>query len=862
MTDNEKKHTTDDGQTGAARSSGVQQRNGAVRTVRRPTAQSERNTETGKTAARQARPAGLQGERQPHRGTGAQETVRPARPVNRPQSSASTGGRQGAETGQGAVNRTAASAARHSGVQGRPSAVHRPAEASGATHGAGVRAETTGGKEQRTAAGKVSADRGTGAGSQGRRPVSASGAEQSRRTGGTAGQRPAVQRQAEKQSSGQMVRASQEAGRRDSAGGGTGSSGGGSLWMILGGIFLLALIVAAAIFFVMRKGESTSQETSGEVVETTAFDADVIQTDLYLDYSAFSSDGDTTLLNMKGMTREQVADAVKAAYQWDLKVVNTNPNLDAFEMPELQEAEAVAEAEETADAAADNEGTAQEIKVEDPLSAVTIRPSKSEFAVPDLLAENLTAYVEQIFTDYREKAEASLAAGTAAEESSSQGEDATETSSAVRQADYVLAKPDVSEQLTDYVSQLALLWNVTPKNGEISSYDASSDKFVFGGSVQGYSLDEAKLVEELQAAIDAGEYSKQIESTGSVTEASSASATSQYKTIGTFTTKTTSNQVRNKNIDLACKAINGHILRPGEEFSFNDVVGQRTEEKGYGKAAAYSSGEVVQEVGGGICQVSTTLYNAVFRSGLTTTYRRSHTFEPSYVTPGLDATVSWGGPDYKFVNSSNYTIGIKASYSNQTCTVSIYGIPVLEDGVTWELSSTKTKSDIEPPTSIIESGTPTNGSYGSEWQVYKVIKKNGTEVERVKDHTSSYKGHTRTVLSEAALAASSAAAASSQAAEASSESGTEMSGGDVQPVLPDSSTAQTSQQGPGEGPGAATTEATTASGLPVPTTAQSTTQATPQTSAAIPVPTTAASLPVPTTTAGGPGEAPIIQEGS
>ena len=73
--------------------------------------------------------------------------------------------------------------------------------------------------------------------------------------------------------------------------------------------------------------------------------------------------------------------------------------------------------------------------------------------------------------------------------------------------------------------------------------------------------------------------------------------------------------------------------------------------------------------------------------------RRSHTFEPSYVTPGTDATVSWGGPDYKFVNNSSAAIGIRASYYNQTCTVSIYGIPVLDDGVTHSLKSTKAQRD-------------------------------------------------------------------------------------------------------------------------------------------------------------------------
>ena len=108
-------------------------------------------------------------------------------------------------------------------------------------------------------------------------------------------------------------------------------------------------------------------------------------------------------------------------------------------------------------------------------------------------------------------------------------------------------------------------------------------------------------------------------------------------------------------------------------------MGQRTGGKGYGGAAAYNNGEVVQEIGGGVCQVSTTLYNAVYRSGLgeeSITFRRSHTFEPNYITPGQDATVSWEQPDFRFKNTSSTSI-VKASYGDQKMTVSIYGFLII-----------------------------------------------------------------------------------------------------------------------------------------------------------------------------------------
>ena len=237
-------------------------------------------------------------------------------------------------------------------------------------------------------------------------------------------------------------------------------------------------------------------------------------------------------------------------------------------------------------------------------------------------------------------------------------------------------------------------------------------------------------------------------------EFSEETAMEKYKTLSTFTTKTTSNSKRNTNVKLAAQAINGTILQPGEEFSFNDTVGQRTAEKGYQGAAAYNNGEVVEEIGGGVCQVSSTLYNAVLKSGLKTTVRRSHTYEPSYVTPGTDATVSWGGPDYKFVNSSDTAVGIRASYSNQTVTISIYGIPVLEEGVEYSLKSTKLK-DLDPPAPTYEEdGTvepglekvKSNGSRGSYWETRLVIKKNGEVVSQEVDHTVTYKGHAPVVL--------------------------------------------------------------------------------------------------------------------
>ena len=152
------------------------------------------------------------------------------------------------------------------------------------------------------------------------------------------------------------------------------------------------------------------------------------------------------------------------------------------------------------------------------------------------------------------------------------------------------------------------------------------------------------------------------------------------------TSFTSSNYNRSTNITLASSKINGVVLMPGETFSYNQTVGQRTRSAGFKEATAYSNGEVVQEVGGGICQVSSTLYNAVLYANLEITERYNHGFKPSYVKPGLDATVSWGGPDFKFANNRTYPIKIICDTTGKKLRIYIYGLKTDSD-YTVELES-------------------------------------------------------------------------------------------------------------------------------------------------------------------------------
>ena len=316
---------------------------------------------------------------------------------------------------------------------------------------------------------------------------------------------------------------------------------------------------------------------------------------------------------------------------------------------------------------------------------------------------------------------------------------------------YTLDTTGLEDGVNGQIEQMQQRWNKAAKNASISGYDAASDSFTFTGEEAGIAIDAEKLRKDMLAAISAKEFDKTIPVTANTVqpEITISKARELYKTIGTYTTKTTSNAKRNTNVRLSCEALNGTIVQPGEELSFNKAVGERTAAKGYQSAAAYNNGAVVQEIGGGVCQTSTTLYNAALKAGMKISKRQSHTFEPSYVTPGMDATVSWGGPDFAFINNSSAAVGIRASYHDQTTTVSIYGIPVLEDGVTYSLDSVKI-AELDPPAPTYEEDQTLQldeevvkkaGSNGSRWQVKLVIKKNGEVISSEVDHTSTYKGH-------------------------------------------------------------------------------------------------------------------------
>ena len=214
--------------------------------------------------------------------------------------------------------------------------------------------------------------------------------------------------------------------------------------------------------------------------------------------------------------------------------------------------------------------------------------------------------------------------------------------------------------------------------------------------------------------------------------------------VGKYTTNVSGSSNRKGNVKLCGEKINGTILLPGEEFSYNNVVGQRTAEAGFKEAGAYLNGVEIQELGGGVCQGSSTLYCAVMYANLEVVNRRCHSFISSYVPLGMDATVSWGGPDFVFKNNTDYPIMVVAKYANSKLTVEIHGT-VLEKFSVKILQGkpayvAKTREEIPDDTLYVgEEVVEDKGHTGCKVQTFRAVyDADGNLISKTEEAYSSY----------------------------------------------------------------------------------------------------------------------------
>ena len=194
---------------------------------------------------------------------------------------------------------------------------------------------------------------------------------------------------------------------------------------------------------------------------------------------------------------------------------------------------------------------------------------------------------------------------------------------------------------------------------------------------------------------------------------------------------------RVENLRIASGYINGTLLMPGEEFSYNNTIGPTTPERGYKEANTYVGSKIVPGYGGGVCQVSSTLYRAVIQANIRSTERRNHSMTVGYAKPGLDATVAAGYIDYKFVNTYDFPIYIEGYLSGNQVVFNIWGNKEAMGGKTYELVNeiletyTYGTEEVQDPT--LTEGTrvvTSSGSNGCKANGYLITYENGVQINR------------------------------------------------------------------------------------------------------------------------------------
>ena len=218
--------------------------------------------------------------------------------------------------------------------------------------------------------------------------------------------------------------------------------------------------------------------------------------------------------------------------------------------------------------------------------------------------------------------------------------------------------------------------------------------------------------------------------------------------LGSFTTAyTSSGASRCANVENGCKLVNGTVIYPGEEFSFYTAVAPFSEKNGYYMAGSYVSGKVVDSLGGGICQVSTTLYNAVLLAELDVTERHNHSMVVSYVARSADAAIAESaGKDFRFVNNLDYPVYIEGYTSGKKLTFNIYGKETRDPNRTVSFESEELEV-INPPADLIYADASKPVGYivsdsahiGYKARLWKIVKENGVEVSRTQVNSSNYK---------------------------------------------------------------------------------------------------------------------------
>lgn len=298
-------------------------------------------------------------------------------------------------------------------------------------------------------------------------------------------------------------------------------------------------------------------------------------------------------------------------------------------------------------------------------------------------------------------------------------------------------------------NDLALAFNRDPVNAVIASFDFSTKQFTVTQDVKGRHIEAGDIRDAIIKALDAGEFQTSLSLTAKalLPKVSSVDLNNNFTRLSIFSTRTGTDEARNSNIALAAMAISNKTLMPGETFSFNETTGQRTMEKGYAGAPAIKGGVLIDDVGGGVCQVSSTLFHAAAEADMAIVERSPHAWPVSYIDKGLDATVNWPNLDLKFKNNKDTPVFIIAFYRNRELTIEFYGM-LNAPGESIRLE-TELISTTRPPNEPLYQQNPDlpfntqkvlkQARDGYVVDTYRVYLRGGSEVRREKLFTSKYK---------------------------------------------------------------------------------------------------------------------------
>jgi vancomycin resistance protein YoaR len=282
----------------------------------------------------------------------------------------------------------------------------------------------------------------------------------------------------------------------------------------------------------------------------------------------------------------------------------------------------------------------------------------------------------------------------------------------------------------------------------IASFDFDTKTFTVTQDVPGAKLDSQALYQAVCDALDAGKRNETIrlDAMPILPQVTSVELQNGFKRLSQFSTDTTSDEKRNTNILLAARKISGSTVMPGETFSFNKATGERSADKGYQMAPAVAGGVTFDEIGGGVCQVSSTLFNAAALADMSIVSRSPHAWPSNYVDKGLDATVNWPGLDFVFRNDKATPIFIVAGYAKRQVTVEIYGMSTgsgeslrLETELTSEIPPPREPSYVQNP--LLVPGTQKElkkARTGYSVDTFRVYLLNGVPYRRDKLFTSTY----------------------------------------------------------------------------------------------------------------------------